>query len=257
MLKKLSSVVLKNTGTIYQTVLGEFSSANEHLRLLKVAAGTGGRSYMNYSKVPTKLAELCENINQRRKSLSKREIIECYKLSFDAHFHLVTIHPWADGNGRMSRLLMNQLQFEFGIIPTNINKDRKAEYIEALIATRENNDIELFRNFMFDEHIRNLEETIRNYQALIEDTDLEPRIDVGINVGIDEQRTLELIRINNRITAKEVAESLSVSLRHGERIIATLKEKGLIMRVGSNKSGHWRYRVTIMQRKLKQLKYIF
>ena len=160
-------------------------------------------------------------------------------MSFDAHFHLVTIHPWADGNGRMSRLLMNQLQFEFRLIPTNINKDRKAEYIEALITTRENDDIELFHNFMFDEHIRNLEQTIRNYQASIEDEGLEPRVDVGINVGINEQRTLELIRINNRITAKEVAESLSVSLRQGERIMATLKEKGLIKRVGSNKSGHW------------------
>ena len=163
MLKKLSSIVLKNTGTIYQTALGEFSSANGDLRLLNVTAGTGGRSYMNYSKVPTKLAELCESINQRRKAFSKTNVIECYKLSFDAHFHLVTIHPWADGNGRMSRLLMNQLQFEFGIIPTNINKDHKAEYIESLIATRENDDIEPFHNFMFDEHIRNLEQTIRNY----------------------------------------------------------------------------------------------
>ena len=113
MLKKLSSIVLKNTGTIYQTALGEFSSANGDLRLLNVTAGTGERSYMNYSKVPTKLAELCESINQRRKAFSKTNVIECYKLSFDAHFHLVTIHPWADGNGRMSRLLMNQLQFEF------------------------------------------------------------------------------------------------------------------------------------------------
>lgn len=242
MLKKLSSIVLKNTGTIYQTALGEFSSANGDLRLLNVTAGTGERSYMNYSKVPTKLAELCESINQRRKAFSKTNVIECYKLSFDAHFHLVTIHPWADGNGRMSRLLMNQLQFEFGIIPTNINKDHKAEYIESLIATRENDDIEPFHNFMFDEHIRNLEQTIRNYQASIEDEGLEPRVDVGINVGINEQRVLELIRINNRITAKEIAESLSVSLRQGERIMAALQEKGLIKRVGSNKSGHWELR---------------
>jgi len=164
MLKKLSSIVLKNTGTIYNTPLGEFSSANGDLRLLNVTAGTGGCSYTNYSKVPTKLAELCENINQRRKSLSKTDIIECYKLSFDTHFHLATIHPWADGNGRMSRLLMNRLQFELDIIPFNINKDHKTEYIEAFIATRENDDIELFRGFMFDEHIRNLEQTIRNYR---------------------------------------------------------------------------------------------
>ena len=239
MLKKLSSIVLKNTGTTYQTALGEFSSANGELRLLNVTAGAGGYSYMNYSKVPTKLAELCESINQRRKTLSKANVIECYKLSFDAHFDLVTIHPWADGNGRMSRLLMNQLQFEFEIIPTNINKERKAEYIEALIATRENDNIELFRNFMFDEHIHNLEQTIRNYQGSIENEGIESRSDVGINVGINEQRALELIRINSRITAKEVAGALSVSLRQGERIMATLKEKGLIRRIGSNKSGHW------------------
>jgi len=181
MLKKLSSTVLKNTGTTYQTALGEFSSTNGDLRLLNVTAGTGGCSYINYSKVPTKLAELCENINQRRKSLSKTDIIECYKLSFDTHFHLATIHPWADGNGRMSRLLMNQLQLEFDITLTNINKDRKAEYLEALITTRETDDIELFHNFMFDEHIRNLEQTIHNYQISIKDEGLQPHVDISIN----------------------------------------------------------------------------
>lgn len=243
MLRKLSSIVMKNTGTTYHTVLGDFSSADGDLRLLNVTAGMGGRSYMNYSKVPAKLAELCESINNRRKTLSKTNIIECYKLSFDAHFHLVTIHPWADGNGRMSRLLMNQLQFEFGIVPTNINKERKAAYIEALVATRENDDLELFRHFMFDEHIRNLEQVIHNYRASIENDGVSLRLDVGTNVGINvgtnEQWVLELIRANNRITAKEVSVSLSVSLRQGERIMAALRGKGLIRRVGSNKSGHW------------------
>lgn len=61
---------------------------------------------------------------------------------------------------------------------------------------------------------------------------LEPCVDVGIN----EQRVLELIRMNNRITAKEIAESLSVSLRQSERIMSTLKEKGLIKRVELNSS---------------------
>lgn len=36
MLKKLSSIVLKNTGATYQTALGEFSSANGDLHLLNV-----------------------------------------------------------------------------------------------------------------------------------------------------------------------------------------------------------------------------
>lgn len=115
-----------------------------------------------------KLEELCQSINQKRMAITQADIIECYKLSFDTHFQLATINPWADGNRRMSRLLMNQIQFEFGIIPSNIKKDRKAEYIEALIDTLKNDDIELFRNFMFDEHMHNLEQIIHNYQTSME-----------------------------------------------------------------------------------------
>ena len=165
MLKKLSSILMKNTGTVYNTALGEFSSTNGDIRLLNVTAGSGGKSYMNYSKVPAKLDELCKIINSRRKAIKSDEIIEAYILSFDAHFHLVTIHPWADGNGRMCRLLMNQLQFEFDIIPSKLDKQDKAAYIETLIATREKEDIQIFRNFMIDEQIKNIENIILNYKT--------------------------------------------------------------------------------------------
>lgn len=239
MLKYLSSLVLKNTGTTYNTILGEFSTSKEDLRLLNVTAGAGGYSYMNYSKVPNELEKLCVLINSRRKNLSLDNIIEAYKLSFDAHFYLVSIHPWADGNGRMARLLMNFLQFEFGLIPTNINKDRKAKYIESLIATRKEDNIDIFRNFMFDEHIRNIENTIKKYESSIDSNNLDIVQDVGINVGINENRVLEEIRKNNQITAKDIAKLLSISVRQTERIFASLKKKKIITRIGSNKSGFW------------------
>lgn len=166
---KLASIVMKNTGATYNTAMGEFSSANGDLRLLNVTAGAGGSSYLNYSKIPLELAKLCQSINNQRKELAKNnDIFKVYRLSFDAHYYLVTIHPWADGNGRMSRLIMNQLQFEFGAIPTIIHKQAKAEYIEALIATRESNNIELFRTFMFNTHIRNLGQMINKYQSSID-----------------------------------------------------------------------------------------
>ena len=110
MLISLSALVMKNTGKEYKTALGDFSSARGELRLLNVTAGVGGRSYMNYSKVPSKLAAFCEQLNAQRAIAHKLSIDERYQLSFDAHFHLVTIHPWADGNGRMARLVMNMLQ---------------------------------------------------------------------------------------------------------------------------------------------------
>ena len=59
MLRQLSALVMKNTGSEYNTALGSFSSANGDLRLLNVSAGIGGRSYMSFSKVPMKLEEFC------------------------------------------------------------------------------------------------------------------------------------------------------------------------------------------------------
>ena len=252
LLKKMSSVVMKNTGTTYNTALGDFSSANGDLRLLNVTAGVGGSSYMNYAKVPAKLVEFCESLNSRRKSLSKVDILECYRMSFDAHFQLVTIHPWADGNGRMSRLLMNQLQFELDVIPTIINKDRKAEYIETLIATRESEDIEMFRRFMFDEHIRNLEEMIRNYQTSIANESMgdygKSKTDDGLNDGLNDglklskrlEWILDLVEKNPSITVGEIANAIHISKPTTEREMAFLKSKNLLIREGSKKTGTWR-----------------
>ncbi len=252
MLKMLSSVVMKNTGTSYNTALGTFSSANGDLRLLNVAAGVGGRSYMNYAKVPMKLSELCENINNRRKALTKADILDCYRLSFDAHYQLVTIHPWADGNGRMSRLLMSQIQFEFGIIPTNIDKNRKAEYIEALLATRECEDLDVFRNFMFDEHIRNLEQLISNYQTSIADVYIgdhaKSSAGDGLNDGLNDglklserlKNIIAIVEENPIITVGEIAKRLQVSKPTIEREIAFLKSKNILLRIDSKKAGSWK-----------------
>ena len=126
LLKRLSALVMKNTGQEYKTALGDFSSARGDLRLLNVTAGFGGRSYMNYSKVPAKLSEFCTWINKKRKNYTNKSIAQLYDLSFDAHYHLVTIHPWADGNGRMARLVMNMLQFdqEVGRKPQKVGRDQ-------------------------------------------------------------------------------------------------------------------------------------
>lgn len=52
----------------------------------------------------------------------------CYRLSFEAHFRLVTIHPWVDGNGRTTRLLMNIIQQrQLGLIPSIVTKDAKGD----------------------------------------------------------------------------------------------------------------------------------
>ncbi len=50
---------------------------------------------------------------------------------------------------------------------------------------------------------------------------------------------LSLIINNNVITIKEISDNLNISMRKTERIIAELKEKGVLRREGSRKSGYW------------------
>ena len=163
LLINLSALLMKNTGKEYKTALGDFSSARGELRLLNVTTGVGGRSYMSYNKVPAKLEEFCRQLNADRQKAYRMSIDELYRLTFDAHYNLVTIHPWADGNGRMARLVMNMLQFEFGLIPAKILKDDKEEYIKSLIATREEENLEIFSDFMTSMMEKNLTDEIETY----------------------------------------------------------------------------------------------
>ncbi|MBR4918715.1 MAG: Fic family protein [Bacteroidales bacterium] len=159
----LASKVMARTGSEYSSVGGDFSAAKGELRKLNVSAGIGGKSYMSFLKVPARLEAFCEELNQRRKAVTPSDIAAVYDLSFWAHYELVTIHPWADGNGRTCRLLMNLLQWEFGVLPTKVLKEDKAEYIQSLIDTREHEDISIFLDRMTELHCQHLQSDIDQY----------------------------------------------------------------------------------------------
>ena len=237
----LSALVMKNTGIEYKTVLGDFSSAKGELRLLNVTAGFGGRSYMNYSKVPTKLTEFCNQLNEDRKDANKKSITELYKISFDAHFNLVTIHPWADGNGRMARLVMNMLQFEFGLIPTIIHKEYKEEYIKALVATREEDNLDIFRAFMTKMMEENLSAEIETYLISIDETEdntIKPSKENKKNTT-SREKIISLLREDGNLSAVAIGERIGITSKAVEKHLARLKADGIIQRIGPAKGGKW------------------
>ncbi len=159
----LASKVMARTGSEYDSLGGHFDASKGELRKLNVTAGFGGRSYMDYRKVPSKLAAFSEELNKRRQAIDGNDAVAVYELSFWAHYELVTIHPWADGNGRTGRLLMNLLQMEFDVLPTKLLKEERAAYIQALIDTREEDNINQFIDFMTALHCRHLQSEIEQY----------------------------------------------------------------------------------------------
>ena len=238
MLKKLSSIVMKNTGSQYNTVQGSFDASKGDLRLVNVTAGAGGKSYLNYAKVPSKLTTFCQEMNKRRLVLAdSKDILEHYLLSFDAHFQLVTIHPWADGNGRMSRLIMNYIQFEFGLVPTKVKKEDKAEYIQALVESREQDNTLPFREFMLREHLTNLRKEIENFKQS-EGGQKTEKVD---RKGGQKTRDaiLDLIKNDERITSTKMAESLGINRSAVSKHLKKLQDEGVIRREGPDKGGKW------------------
>ncbi|MBR7022382.1 MAG: Fic family protein [Bacteroidales bacterium] len=238
MLKELSSIVMKNTGSQYNTVQGSFDASKGDLRLVNVTAGAGGKSYLNYAKVPSKLTTFCQEMNKRRWVLAdSKDILEQYLLSFDAHFQLVTIHPWADGNGRMSRLIMNYIQFEFGLVPTKVKKEDKAEYIQALVESREQDNTLPFREFMLREHLTNLRKEIENFKQS-EGGQKTEKVD---RKGGQKTRDaiLDLIKTDETITSTRMAESLGINRSAVSKHLKKLQDEGVIRREGPDKGGKW------------------
>lgn len=167
LLQKLAALVMRRTGSEYSTIAGHFDSSRGEFRLCNVSAGIGGRSYLAYNKVPWAVDDFCRWLNEEIAKVDKTNIAECYRLSFEAHFRLVSIHPWVDGNGRTTRLVMNMIQRQLGLVPSIVRKEDKGEYIQSLVDSRENDDSTIAQDVMLRHHIANLNRRVSQYQVTL------------------------------------------------------------------------------------------
>ena len=241
----LASKVMARTGSEYKSLGGDFSAARGELRKLNVTAGAGGKSYMHYQKVPMKLQAFCEELNKRRKAIDSNDVAAVYDLSFWAHFELVTIHPWADGNGRTCRLLMNLLQMEFGVLPTKVLKEDKAEYIQALIDTREEEDINIFLNTMASLHCKHLKYDIDTFissvaKEMVDKSDfVKEMVDKwSIKPSLADKLgdILAFLADKEETATESIIQEFSLTATTAKRYMRQLVEFGYVESHGANKN---------------------
>ena len=236
----LAAKVMARTGSEYSALGGNFSAAKGELRRLNVTAGLGGKSYMSYLKVPERLAAFCEELNRRRNAIDSTDVCAVYDLSFWAHYELVTIHPWADGNGRTSRLLMNLLQMEFGVLPTKVLKEDKATYIQALIDTRDVEDIAIFQNCMATLHAQHLRNDIDQYLNTTASTTQRNNNTTQKTLSTTQKAIIDYLKEHPKATRKEVAEALGNITEDGIKYhLNRLQGMGHLKREGGRKLGYW------------------
>ena len=136
---------------------------------------------------------------------------------------------------------MNLLQMEFGVLPTKVLKEDKAEYIQALIDTREQEDINIFLNCMTRLHCAHLKHDIEMYKS---STNIEgggQKTEKVDRKGGQKTRSaiICLISANPHITTTQMAESLDINRSALSKHLARMQKEAVIAHVGLAKGGHW------------------
>jgi len=90
----------------------------------------------------------------------QKKILHPILLAAEMHERLVTIHPFVDGNGRTSRLLMNFILLKNGYTLTILKGDpsSKASYFKSLESVQVQNDPNQFYDLIAERVIASLEE---------------------------------------------------------------------------------------------------
>lgn len=115
-----------------------------------------------------------------------------------AHYRLVYIHPFVDGNGRTSRLLMNLRLIQAGYPPVIIKVEDRYKYYEAL-ETANSGDVRPFIRFIakctqtsLDGYLHSLGLEVEEFEGELENkAELEGKESVFIN-GADDRNVINL-----------------------------------------------------------------
>ena len=171
--------------------------------------------------VPTLMKSLFEYINNS----DLNSII----LAAIFHYYFVFIHPFSDGNGRLARFWVSLMlinynkKFEFIPVEEEIYLNQE-EYYSTIAECHNNGNANVFIKFVLNTINSSLDKIIKNSNFVMNDI---------------QNRIIELITNNNRITQNEIASIIGVNVRTIKRNFKVLIDNSIVERIGSDKTGYW------------------
>lgn len=159
LIQEIGASVMRNTGGVVNTISGSFNTSNGDLRLAQVYVDK--KYFPDFKKVKTLLYDFVTTVNAKIDIVDGNDIL---KLAADVHYNLVNIHPFGDGNGRVSRLMMNYIQLYHHEPMIKIFAEDRAEYIDALNDAEQLNNINIFRDFVCKQQIKFYKREIQKFK---------------------------------------------------------------------------------------------
>lgn len=125
--RKPQQIAMKDILKVHEMILSGIDNSHAgHFRSVPVRISGSTVVLPNPRKVP----DLMDHFVSWLKRSSKK--IHPVELASEAHYRLVSIHPFVDGNGRTARLLMNMILMMEGYPPAIIRKRDRLAYLAAL-----------------------------------------------------------------------------------------------------------------------------
>ena len=168
------------------------------------------------------------------------------------HYEFEFIHPFIDGNGRMGRfwqtMLLSRWKGIFAWLPVEtIVKEHQQDYYDAIAKSDAEGESTLFVEFM----LSCLLDAMLNYKPEedagsdgVQDK-IQDKVQDKVKQNFPEVsqtawNVLDILQQNPKATVSIICEQLNIKERQVYKHISQLKSLGLIVRVGSNKTGYWR-----------------
>lgn len=130
LIKKIHYIVFKNS----KDFSGEFRKLGQEV-VVRTSTGFIVHEGAPSSRVISLLNELIEWYNKHKKEYPT------ILLGAVVHNQFENIHPFADGNGRVGRILLNNILLKNGLPPVNISLKNQREYYDALQAYEKQGNI--------------------------------------------------------------------------------------------------------------------
>lgn len=153
--------------------------------------------YASPEETPIQMGELVEWF----KAEEEKQELHPVALAALLHYKFVRIHPFDDGNGRLSRLLMNYVLVKHNLPPVVIKSTDKRNYLFALNQA-DAGDLDAFIKYIAAQAIWSIELSIKaaNGEALEESDDWEKEV-ILFKKRFDKSNERKLKRSNESITA--------------------------------------------------------